>query len=289
MRIKNLLIIIAIVAAILLVMRYVSQFKDARRGYNIISNSRIFVNWLLVIVLVGSLVGIGVTSFTSHKESSAPAPAKTSKSSSAVEPAADDDITLSFKKTARLNANGVVKVKFLVSPQTKVVIKGHRSGIVVDTFKPSKADGTVNRSCTFDTAGTYDIIARRGDQKVVKHLKIKKAKTDDSSSSSSFSAVSSTSSSSSSASTASSQSNANAATSNDGSSNAANSGANTSQSSNGGSAGRIYRRSNNYRGSGNNSVPRSDGNANGGAGDASANNSDQGSPSNDNTGLFDQQ
>lgn len=279
MRIKNLLIIIAIIAAILLVMRYFSQLRDTRRGYNVVSGSRVFVNWLLVIILVGSLVGIGVTSFTGHKESSAPAPAKTSKSSSAVEPTADDDITLSFKKTARLNENGVAKVKFLISPQTKVVIKGHKSGIVVATFKPSKTEGTVTRSFAFDTVGTYDITASRGNKKVVKHLKIKDSATKESSSSS-YSAISSISSSASSSSTASSQDSSSTASSDNGESST--SSAVTSRSTNGGTSGGSYR---GYRS--NSSVTRSNGSANTGVTNESANTGQQ-SPSAENGTLSDQ-
>ena len=199
MRIKNLLIIIAIVAAVLLIMRYVRQVKDTRRGYNYVSSSRVAINWLLVILLVGSLVGIGVTSFTGHKDNAAPV--KSSESSSAVEPTADDDddegnVVLKFKKTARMNDNGEAKVKFLISAKTKVVIKGHRSGVVVKTFKPSKGDDTVTRSFTFDMPGTYDITATRGDKKIVKHLKVKGQTNSESSDSSSTSSVTSQSSSS---------------------------------------------------------------------------------------------
>ncbi|HJE27516.1 hypothetical protein [Limosilactobacillus pontis] len=266
MRIKNLLIIIAIVAAVLLVMRYVRQVKDTRRGYNYVSGSRVAMNWLLVVLLVGSLVGIGVTSFAGHKESAAPA--KSSQSSSAVEPTADDDegdVMLKFKKTARMNDNGEAKVKFLISAKTKVVIKGHRSGVVVKTFKPSKGDDTVTRSFVFDTPGTYDITAKRGDKKVVKHLKVKGQSNDESSDSSSSSSVISQSSSSSdqSSSTSSDQSDSSTATSQRNSG-----GSRTSTSrSNAGYTGGSHYRGGSYgggRGSGNNSteVPRSDNNAN---------------------------
>ena len=266
MRIKNLLIIIAIVAAVLLVMRYVRQVKDTRRGYNYVSGSRVAMNWLLVVLLVGSLVGIGVTSFAGHKESAAPA--KSSQSSSAVEPTADDDegdVMLKFKKTARMNDNGEAKVKFLISAKTKVVIKGHRSGVVVKTFKPSKGDDTVTRSFVFDTPGTYDITAKRGDKKVVKHLKVKGQSNDESSDSSSSSSVISPSSSSSdqSSSTSSDQSDSSTATSQRNSG-----GSRTSTSrSNAGYTGGSHYRGGSYgggRGSGNNSteVPRSDNNAN---------------------------
>lgn len=267
MRIKNLLIIIAIVAAVLLVMRYVRQVKDTRRGYNYVSGSRVAVNWLLVVLLVGSLVGIGVTSFAGHKESAAPA--KSSQSSSAVEPTADDDegdVMLKFKKTARMNDNGEAKVKFLISAKTKVVIKGHRSGVVVKTFKPSKGDDTVTRSFVFDTPGTYDITAKRGDKKVVKHLKVKGQSNDESSDSSSSSSAISQSSSSSdqSSSTSSDQSDSSTTTSQR---NSGGSSRTSTSRSNAGYTGGSHYRGGNYgggRGSDNNSteVPRSDNNAN---------------------------
>lgn len=267
MRIKNLLIIIAIVAAVLLVMCYVRQVKDTRRGYNYVSGSRVAVNWLLVVLLVGSLVGIGVTSFAGHKESAAPA--KSSQSSSAVEPTADDDegdVMLKFKKTARMNDNGEAKVKFLISAKTKVVIKGHRSGVVVKTFKPSKGDDTVTRSFVFDTPGTYDITAKRGDKKVVKRLKVKGQSNDESSDSSSSSSAISQSSSSSdqSSSTSSDQSDSSTATSQR---NSGGSSRTTTRQSNAGYTGGSHYRGGSYgggRGSGNNSteVPRSDNNAN---------------------------
>lgn len=232
MRIKNLLIIIAIVAAVLLIMRYVRQVKDTRRGYNYVSSSRVAINWLLVILLVGSLVGIGVTSFTGHKDNAAPV--KSSESSSAVEPTADDDddegnVVLKFKKTARMNDNGEAKVKFLISAKTKVVIKGHRSGVVVKTFKPSKGDDTVTRSFTFDMPGTYDITATRGDKKVVKHLKVKGQTNSESSDSSSTSSVTSQSSSSS-AKASSSANSANSISTADSSNNGGGSNSNTSTS-----------------------------------------------------------
>lgn len=202
MRIKNFLIILAVIAALLLIIRYIRQVKATRRGYNFVSGGQIFLNWLLVIILVGSLTGIGVTSFTSnHSESAAPAKSS-NKASSAVKPTSDDDlgdIVVKFKKSARLNDNGEAKVNFLISPRTKVTIKGHRTGTVFKVFKPAKGDETITRSFTFDTEGTYDIVAKRGDKKIVKHLKIKGQSQGESSSSTSSSSSSATHSSSSSA------------------------------------------------------------------------------------------
>lgn len=190
MRVKNLFIIVAIIAAIWLVIRYFYQVRNLRRGYNRVSGGRVFLNWFLAIVLVVSLVGVGITSFAAHRTEGV-TPSKTSTKS--VSPAKsnsdgdNDEVVLKFKKSARLDENGEARVKFLVSPQTKVVIRGHRSGEVFTTFKPGKGSQLVTRSFTFDVAGDYDITAQRGKHKVVKHLKIKGQALDDSSSSMSVS------------------------------------------------------------------------------------------------------
>lgn len=193
MRVKNLFIIVAIIAAIWLVIRYFYQVRNLRRGYNRVSGGRVFLNWFLAIVLVVSLVGVGITSFAAHRTEGV-TPSKTSTKS--VSPAKsnsdsdNDEVVLKFKKSARLDENGEARVKFLVSPQTKVVIRGHRSGEVFTTFKPGKGSQLVTRSFTFDVAGDYDITAQRGKHKVVKHLTIKGQALDESSSSMSVSSSS---------------------------------------------------------------------------------------------------
>ncbi len=255
MRIKNLLIILAVVAAVILIVQYIRQVRNLRRGNRFVSGGRVFLNWLMAIILVGSLVGIGVQSFASRREA-ASEPAKVS------EPVKDDsvstedvEVTVNFKKKVRLNENGTAKVKFLISPKTKVVIKGHRSGVVFETFKASSGDAVVTKRMTFDTPGTYDIIATRGKKKVVKHLKVEEY-TESSSSESSTSSSSSQSSSSSSRATSSSSSRSSSSSNSD-SSNGSNNN-NTANSNNAGggngsantSAGNGYQGSNRVGGSG---------------------------------------
>ena len=65
MRIKNLLIILAVVATIILVIQYIRQVRSLKRGDHYVSGGRVFLNWLMALILVGSLVGIGVQSFAS--------------------------------------------------------------------------------------------------------------------------------------------------------------------------------------------------------------------------------
>lgn len=231
MRIKNLLIILAVVAAIILVIQYIRQVRSLKRGDHYVSGGRVFLNWLMALILVGSLVGIGVQSFASQREASSK-PAKVSepvkKSNKTTE---DVEVTVNFKKKVHLDENGTAKVKFLISPKTKVVIKGHRSGEVFETFKASSGNAVVTKQMTFDTPGTYDIIATRGKKKVIKHLKVEEY-TESSSSESSSSSSSSQSSSNSSHSTSSSSSHS-SSSSNAGSSNGGN---DTANSNTGGSA-----------------------------------------------------
>lgn len=108
MRVKNLFIIVAIIAAVWLVIRYFYQVRNLRRGYNRVSGGRVFLNWFLAIVLVVSLVGVGMTSFAAHRTEGV-TPSKTSTKS--VSPAKsnsdndNDEVVLKFKKSARLDEN----------------------------------------------------------------------------------------------------------------------------------------------------------------------------------------
>lgn len=231
MRIRNLFIIVAIVAAIMLIIQYIRQVHRLKRGVNRVSGGGVFLNWLMAIILVGSLVGVGVTSFGSHQEASSK-PTKISKPKKVKTTTSDDqEVTLSFKHTAHLSDNGSAKVKFMVSPGTKVVIRGHRSGEIFGTIKTHNGGEVVTKTMTFDTPGTYDITATRGKKKVVKKLLIKEQKV--SSESSSSSSSSSSSQSSSSSSSAHSTSATSHSSSNSNNSNAANTNANTSTSTGG--------------------------------------------------------
>lgn len=246
MRIRNLFIILAIIAVILLILQYIRQFRNIKKGRGFVSGGRVFFNWLLMIVLVVSIVGVGVTSFATHHEASSATSekAKTVKAVSESTTSEDKEITLEFKKTARLNDNGEAKVKFIISPDTKVEIKGHRSGDIYKTFKATSGTMDVKREFTFDTPGEYDIVAKRGSKKVVKHLRIKEQNVNSSSSSSSAVSESSSSSSSSSAQRSSS---ASSTRNNSSSNNSSTSRSNASNSNGNANTGNI---GSNYRGNG---------------------------------------
>lgn len=241
MRVMNLMIVLAVIAIIILAAQYFSQLRKNRNGNNFVSGGRVFFNWTLVAVLVICVGGIVFGSIHSHRQEAKPA--QTDKTENVEYAASDNDnlgkVSVQFDRKVTLNDNGEAKVKFKVSPQTTLTIRGHKSKEIVKTFKASKGESLVNHTYTFDVAGTYDIIAERGDQKVTKQLKVKDNDNTQESSSSSSSVSSSSSSvaSSASSSTVSSSSSSTASTAQ---SNSENSSSTTAASSNNGGSSRNY-------------------------------------------------
>lgn len=263
MRVMNLMIVLAVIVIIILAAQYFSQLRKNRNGNNFVSGGRVFFNWTLVAILVICVGGIIFGSIHSHRQEAKPA--QTDKTENVEYTASDSDnlgkVSVQFDRKVTLNDNGEAKVKFKVSPQTTLTIRGHKSKEIVKTFKASKGESLVNHTYTFDVAGTYDIIAERGDQKVTKQLKVKDNDNTQESSSSSSSVSSSSSSvaSSASSSTVSSSSSSTASTVQ---SNSASSSSTTAASSNNGGSSRNYNTSRpRYSGNGggnrvpNNSTP----------------------------------
>ena len=236
----NLMIVLAVIAIIILAAQYFSQLRKNRNGNNFVSEGRVFFNWTLVAVLVICVGGIIFGSIHSHRQEAKPA--QTDKTENVEYAASDSDnlgkVSVQFDRKVTLNDNGEAKVKFKVSPQTTLTIRGHKSKEIVKTFKASKGESLVNHTYTFDVAGTYDIIAERGDQKVTKQLKVKDNDNAQESSSSSSSVSSSSSSVASSvSSTVSSSSSSTASTAQ---SNSESSSSTTAASSNNGGTSRSY-------------------------------------------------
>ncbi|QIZ03862.1 hypothetical protein [Limosilactobacillus reuteri] len=240
MRVMNLMIVLAVIAIIILAAQYFSQLRKNRNGNNFVSGGRVFFNWTLVAVLVICVGGIIFGSIHSHRQEAKPA--QTDKTENVEYAASDSDdlgkVSIQFDRKVTLNDNGEAKVKFKVSPQTTLTIREHKSKEIVKIFKASKGESLVNHTYTFDVAGTYDIIAERGDQKVTKQLKVKENDNAQESSSSSSSVSSSSSSVASSvSSTVSSSSSSTASTAQ---SNSESSSSTTAASSNNGGTSRSY-------------------------------------------------
>lgn len=241
MRVMNLMIVLAVIVIIILAAQYFSQLRKNRNGNNFVSGGRVFFNWTLVAILVICVGGIIFGSIHSHRQEAKPAQTDKTENVEYTASASDNlgKVSVQFDRKVTLNDNGEAKVKFKVSPQTTLTIRGHKSKEIVKTFKASKGESLVNHTYTFDVAGTYDIIAERGDQKVTKQLNVKDNDNTQESSSSSSSVSSSSSSvaSSASSSTVSSSSSSTASTVQ---SNSASSSSTTAASSNNGGSSRNY-------------------------------------------------
>ena len=261
MRVMNLMIVLAVIAIIILAAQYFSQLRKNRNGNNFVSGGRVFFNWTLVAVLVICVGGIVFGSIHSHRQEAKPA--QTDKTENVEYAASDSDnlgkVSVQFDRKVNLNDNGEAKVKFKVSPQTTLTIRGHKSKEIVKTFKASKGESLVNHTYTFDVAGTYDIIAERGDQKVTKQLKVKDNDNTQESSSSS-SSVSSSSSSVASSASSSTVSPSSSSTASTAQSNSESSSSTTAASSNNGGSSRNYNTSR-PRYSGNGGGNRTSGNS----------------------------
>lgn len=263
MRVMNLMIVLAVIAIIILAAQYFSQLRKNRNGNNFVSGGRVFFNWTLVAVLVICVGGIVFGSIHSHRQEAKPA--QTDKTENVEYAASDSDnlgkVSVQFDRKVTLNDNGEAKVKFKVSPQTTLTIRGHKSKEIVKTFKASKGESLVNHTYTFDVAGTYDIIAERGDQKVTKQLKVKgNDNTQESSSSSSSISSSSSSVASSASSSSSTVSSSSSSTASTAQSNSESSSSTTAASSNNGGSSRNYNTSR-PRYSGNGGGNRTSGNS----------------------------
>lgn len=229
----------------MLVLQFISQFRRIKNGRGNTGRGRVFLNWLLVLIVIG---GFGGGIYLAHQPKQEVAqPVKTTTPTTTKE--SDDKVNLEFDRKVELNDEGERKVKFNVSPGTKVKIVGHYSRTVFKTVN-NKTEFTY----TFDQPGTYDIIATKGDKKVVKKLVVKDYSDDDSSSEDSSSDSSSSSSSNSSSSRASSSSSNNNSNSSNSSRSQSNGGSSASNS-NGGSSNSNYRggSGSSYRGGGNSS------------------------------------
>ncbi|CUR36316.1 hypothetical protein [Limosilactobacillus reuteri] len=263
MRVMNLMIVLAVIAIIILAAQYFSQLRKNRNGNNFVSGGRVFFNWTLVAVLVICVGGIVFGSIHSHRQEAKPA--QTDKTENVEYAASDSDnlgkVSVQFDRKVTLNDNGEAKVKFKVSPQTTLTIRGHKSKEIVKTFEASKGESLVNHTYTFDVAGTYDIIAERGDQKVTKQLKVKgNDNTQESSSSSSSISSSSSSVASSASSSSSTVSSSSSSTASTAQSNSESSSSTTAASSNNGGSSRNYNTSR-PRYSGNGGGNRTSGNS----------------------------
>ncbi|WP_295732093.1 hypothetical protein [uncultured Limosilactobacillus sp.] len=169
MNLQKILQLSGVVATILLLLQFFIQIHRLKQGRAVVGRGRIFLNWLLVIII---LVGFGGGGYLSFKDSQA-ATHKLKKVTKVTKDNHSDQVELKFKDQVALNKEGQRRVTFEVSPNTRLKIVGHYSKTVYKKFAAKEGKSQVKFHYTFDEAGTYDIIAERGSHKVTKKLVVK--------------------------------------------------------------------------------------------------------------------
>ena len=202
MDLPTILLYVGIGAIVLFVVQYLVQIHQIRNGVQHVGIGRVFINWLLIFCIIG---GFGGRFYLHHRSSSQAAATQQTvkkKHSDA------DRIYIRYDKDkAKLNRNGEAPMKIVVSPNTRVKIYGHNTHTLFKTFKAKKGDGPITLHYTFTENSRYDIVAIRGNQRIVKTIRIRGHHASSSSSVSSNSSSSSRSSSAKSSSNSSSSNN----------------------------------------------------------------------------------
>lgn len=168
----NIFIISAALALLLLIIQFIRQVRRTKKGNTEISRGAIFFNWLLLLVF---LVGVGGTVYTgvsTHRQAAKPVKAASSSTSSQAEQA----IKLDFTSDVTMEDNGQVNIKITVSRGTTVTVKGRNTGYIYQSFTVARGRGTTTKVISLDSAGPYQVVAKRNGKQVAKDLTVRQAR-----------------------------------------------------------------------------------------------------------------
>lgn len=159
MTLRTILWICLAASAVLFLLTFLMQVHRLRRGFNAQPGRfRVFINWLLIIIFIGSLGGLIWTRFSTSPAngSVASSSSSSSSSSSAVVHHHNHYSRVSWKPADLvLNENGEAKATFKIPAGTKVKIIGQRTQTVYKVFRAKKDDRRVKY--TFKYAARYQI------------------------------------------------------------------------------------------------------------------------------------
>ncbi|WHO86520.1 hypothetical protein [Limosilactobacillus oris] len=72
--------------------------------------------------------------------------------------------------------NGQVNIKITVSRGTTVTVKGRNTGHVYQNFTVARGRGTTTKVISLDSAGPYQVVAKRNGKQVAKDLTVRQAR-----------------------------------------------------------------------------------------------------------------
>lgn len=178
MNLKNSLLIVAAVAFILFIIKFLRQLIRVKRGDEIVSRGSVLINWILALAFIIGLGGAGYLHYTNQSQTSEkPHVVKkhhVTKPTKATKPAKpvnhNRPLKLDFRNDVTMDSDNTVHLKITVSAGSKVTIVGRNSGKKYVSFVAPKGSGNVDKMIELDIAGPYKVIAQRGDKKLSKDL-----------------------------------------------------------------------------------------------------------------------
>ena len=169
----NIFIISAALALLLLIIQFIRQVRRTKKGNTEISRGAICFNWLLLLVFLVGVGGAIYTGVNTHRQAAKPArPVKATSSSTSSQ--AEQAIKLDFTSDVTMEDNGQVNIKITVSRGTTVTVKGRNTGHVYQNFTVARGRGT--KVISLDSAGPYQVVAKRNGKQVAKDLTVRQAR-----------------------------------------------------------------------------------------------------------------
>lgn len=170
----NIFIISAALALLLLIIQFIRQVRRTKKGNTEISRGAICFNWLLLLVFLVGVGGAIYTGVNTHRQAKPARPVKATSSSTSSQ--AEQAIKLDFTSDVTMEDNGQVNIKITVSRGTTVTIKGRNTGHVYQNFTVARGRGTTTKVISLDSAGPYQVVAKRNGKQVAKDLTVRQAR-----------------------------------------------------------------------------------------------------------------
>ncbi len=170
----NIFIISAALALLLLIIQFIRQVRRTKKGNTEISRGAICFNWLLLLVFLVGVGGAIYTGVNTHRQAKPARPVKATSSSTSSQ--AEQAIKLDFTSDVTMEDNGQVNIKITVSRGTTVTVKGRNTGHVYQNFTVARGRGTTTKVISLDSAGPYQVVAKRNGKQVAKDLTVRQAR-----------------------------------------------------------------------------------------------------------------
>lgn len=183
MKLKVLFDAIGVIALLLLVFQVILQAIRIREN-RVLSKWRIWVNWVLILLLIVGFGGGSLSksrtiqisqgsSSSSQKSSSSLTSSTVSSSHKVVKQPAATDAGVRFKPAVELGKDNTIRVAFTIPPKTQMQLARDDNKQVLATVN-NPTNGEMQFSYLFGQDGTFDVLGMNGKNQVEKKLTVNK-------------------------------------------------------------------------------------------------------------------